>query len=440
MDKPRFSLKLYKTLSDRVKCYSCGANHSASLYIDNATGLELAPHVMRCNKENSCGYHYTPKMYFEENPDSVPKGDYKPEPPAPPQPPDYIDNEVTTQSFKAYNDNSFTLFLKHLVGRAKALELIKEYHIGTVQDSFNKNDTIFWQVDMQGLIRGGKIIKYNFVNSAKTQSKKDCKRDKTTKYDCLWTHKKGFNLIQCYYGVHLLNKYLDKKVIIVEGEKTAILGSIYLPQYVWIACGGEGDLLGKDCMKAPALKGREVLLFPDLSKPPKDNKETALEKWTRQMDRIQFFAKSVKIISLSDFASSEDIDKQNDIADFLLKLSIPTAKESKEKSVDEITGELVAYYLTDTKFLGFEGFTVDGINIDSLPFDVGFHLGVLANPTPDQINESLQFIQDNQALFDASPESRPAFRLGYNYGLINSNQEKEYSIKILSIIKTQIEK
>ncbi|TLX71380.1 hypothetical protein E9993_20645 [Labilibacter sediminis] len=55
-----------------------------------------------------------------------------------------------------------------------------------------------------------------------------------------WVHhitkQKDFNLKQVFFGAHLL---IDKTipVAIAEGEKNAILGALYYPQYNWIAVG-----------------------------------------------------------------------------------------------------------------------------------------------------------------------------------------------------------
>jgi hypothetical protein len=58
---------------------------------------------------------------------------------------------------------------------------------------------------------------------------------------------------------HLLRDN-TKMVAIVESEKTAIIASIYLPDMIWLACGGCGNLSLKLC---EPLKGRKVVLFPD---------------------------------------------------------------------------------------------------------------------------------------------------------------------------------
>ncbi|MBK9025621.1 MAG: hypothetical protein IPL69_17065 [Saprospiraceae bacterium] len=46
----------------------------------------------------------------------------------------------------------------------------------------------------------------------------------------------------------------------MESEKTAIIASVYLPQFTWLASGGKAGLT-KD--KLEVLKGRNVNLYPD---------------------------------------------------------------------------------------------------------------------------------------------------------------------------------
>jgi hypothetical protein len=43
--------------------------------MDTETGRQIADTVGRCDRESSCGYHYTPKEYFADNPhlQNVPK-------------------------------------------------------------------------------------------------------------------------------------------------------------------------------------------------------------------------------------------------------------------------------------------------------------------------------------------------------------------------------
>jgi len=70
-----------------------------------------------------------------------------------------------------------------------------------------------------------------------------------------------FNLQQCFFGEHLLTIYPDKYVGIVESEKLAIIASCIMPELVWLAAG---NLNGLSIEKCQTLKGREIILYPDL--------------------------------------------------------------------------------------------------------------------------------------------------------------------------------
>ena len=65
---------------------------------------------------------------------------------------------------------------------------------------------------------------------------------------------------------HLM-KGNNKPVAIVESEKTAIVASIYIPEYVWIATGGKNGCKWKEKDIAKVLLNREqpIYLFPDLN-------------------------------------------------------------------------------------------------------------------------------------------------------------------------------
>lgn len=67
-------------------------------------------------------------------------------------------------------------------------------------------------------------------------------------------------LSQCLFGEHLLSLYPDKVVVLVESEKSAIIGSAIFPNYVWLATGGKSQMKED---KLRVLSGRTVLLFPD---------------------------------------------------------------------------------------------------------------------------------------------------------------------------------
>jgi hypothetical protein len=62
------------------------------------------------------------------------------------------------------------------------------------------------------------------------------------------------------FGLHRINEDYQKTIGIVESEKTAIILSIFIPEYIWIATGSKQNL--KFDLFKP-LKKRKIVLFPD---------------------------------------------------------------------------------------------------------------------------------------------------------------------------------
>ena len=87
--------------SKKYICPQCGHKRFV-VYVDTATKQQIANNVGRCDRENSCGYHYTPKEYFEN------KTFIKSQPPiTEPLKSSYIDYDVLLQTLKCYDRNIF---------------------------------------------------------------------------------------------------------------------------------------------------------------------------------------------------------------------------------------------------------------------------------------------------------------------------------------------
>lgn len=71
--KSRYELERYKGMRSRYECPVCHHKGVFVRYIDTETGLYLSPEVGRCNREDKCGYHYTPKQYFDSHPTERPE-------------------------------------------------------------------------------------------------------------------------------------------------------------------------------------------------------------------------------------------------------------------------------------------------------------------------------------------------------------------------------
>ncbi|GAB6395559.1 MAG: hypothetical protein MdMp024_1871 [Bacteroidales bacterium] len=179
----------------------------------------------------------------------------------------------------------------------RAVEL---YRIGTTKDG----GTIFWQIDAKGNVRAGKIIHY----------KPDLHRNKDKPPS--WAHTAlklpDFNLQQCLFGLHLLRGN-NKPVAIAESEKTALVASVYMPEFVWLATGGCGNLSAE---RSEPLRGRKVILYPDAG---------MYNKWKEKAALLS----TICDVSVSDLiekrATAEERADGLDIADFLLRTPLPKA-------------------------------------------------------------------------------------------------------------------
>ena len=69
MNTYRFTIERYRGLSTRYTCPQCGRKHTFTRYIDTENNNQyLSERVGKCNRLDKCGYHYTPKQYFTDNP------------------------------------------------------------------------------------------------------------------------------------------------------------------------------------------------------------------------------------------------------------------------------------------------------------------------------------------------------------------------------------
>jgi hypothetical protein len=216
------------------------------------------------------------------------------------KPPSFIQPAIMQDSVSDNSQNDFAIFLTRRFGKEKADELLKMYNVGTLNGS-----TVFWQVDVNGNVRSGKMMFYN------DDTGKRRKRE-TNIGNITWVHKvldiPDFNLVQCFFGEHLLPLYPDKKVIIVESEKTAIIASLYVPEYLWLANSGNNGLSAK---KFEVLKNRDVILHPDHGQ---------YEKWLEKSKTLKHVG-SLHVTDVIVRISEEDCTFEDgfDIADVLLK-------------------------------------------------------------------------------------------------------------------------
>jgi len=211
------------------------------------------------------------------------------------------------QTLQCYSVNPLYRYISTVFGKEETERLFALYKVGTSRKW--GGSTIFWQIDVNGNVRTGKIMKYD---------DKTGHRIKEPHCMVTWVHSElkipDFTLRQCFFGEHLLtDKTTTKTIAIVESEKTAIIATHFISDFVWLATGGMNGCFNKDAVEV--LSGREVVLIPDLG---------ATDKWKSKLPLLQSVCKQVLVSNiLEDNATDVQRQKGLDIADFLLMTETP---------------------------------------------------------------------------------------------------------------------
>jgi hypothetical protein len=322
-------------LDTSVKKYHCPrcAKRRFVRYVDTETGELLSAQYGRCDRQEQCRYWQKPQGGTLET--------FVPMRPTPP--PSYMKRELMEQSAKHGGKSIFAQWLKRTFGQEAASQALSRYNVGL--STKWKGATVFWQVDTKGRVRMGKIMLYDETGH----------RVKQPFPHITNVHKvlrlKNFNLSQCFFGEHLLNERPSDPVALVESEKTAIIASIYFPQFVWIASGGTNGCKWKERAVHSVLHGRRLHLFPDLG---------AYYKWQQIAATMQGFAVTVNDL-LEQHATEEERAKGFDLADYVTIIHARTdTPKVQEATCATDSAEVMLLRATDTQKLKHHTRVTDG--------------------------------------------------------------------------------
>ena len=258
MNNYRYTLEKYKGRQSRYVCPQCGRKYVFTRYIDTETNKYIADNVGKCSRLDKCGYHYTPREYFSDNPHKKEvvllhcKHRVLQQQQQQQQPTYYLPEIVATGSIG--QSSTHMRWLAARFGQEQADMVQRMYRVGGLND-----DVIFWQRDVTGRLRTGKIMAYDEVTG--------CRKKGLGTVD--WVHaamrREGalpeeWELRQCLYGEHLLTLFPLRTVAVVESYKTAHIGAILMPRLVWVAVD---SMTGLTAERLKPLAGRNVVLFPD---------------------------------------------------------------------------------------------------------------------------------------------------------------------------------
>ena len=182
--------------------------------------------------------------------------------------------------------------------------IIADYRLASTPDQA----IIFLQIDQDNQCRTGKIMQYDPSTGHRIKDP-----DKPGRIN--WLHSilkrrkqlpPDWQLTQCLFGEHLLPQHPNKTVALVESEKTAIICSAMMPQYLWLATGGKSGLTSE---RLSSLKGRKIIVFPDID---------AFKDWQQKI--FTFPHLDIRISRLlEDNATPADRAAHIDLADWIIQ-------------------------------------------------------------------------------------------------------------------------
>ena len=321
----RYHLLKYSGKASRLTCPQCGRQRCFTPYVDADDNI-IGPEYGRCDHESSCGYvKYPPSDYspFKENSRAISK---KPKPrrfkPILEDSTDVctIPMGIVMKTVRTEPPSDFLSFLRSIFDASTVARVAGEYCLGVTKS----RDVIFYQIDTKDRCRTGKVMKYDPVTGHRI-------KDDGTGAPITWVHSllkrngalvQGWELSQCLFGEHLLARYPDKPVALVESEKTAVVCACINPDCVWLATGGKGQLNDR----VEVLVGRKVIAFPDV-----DGYDTWVQK-AAERPHLGIIVSDL----LEKNATPEDRAAHIDIADLLIRWM----QERKDDLPEEVSEPL----------------------------------------------------------------------------------------------------
>jgi len=244
----------------------------------------------------------------------------------------FIPSEILKATFKGYEKNVFIQNLlkheKHPFLEKDVEQVINHYCLGTITKGPRAGAITFPFIDINDEIRTIQVKQFDQNN--KTASKGTdflhamFKRDLNTKKKPLpqWLQEyleMDYTMVSCLFGEHLLTKYPTNPIGLVEAPKTAIYATLYFgfpdnsKSLLWLAVYNLSSLNYEKCKE---LNGRQVILFPDLSK-----NGHAFKLWSTIARKLSQLIPAVFTISdlLERYANSIDKEKGLDLGDYLIR-------------------------------------------------------------------------------------------------------------------------
>ena len=300
------TLSIGATGRNTYKCFVCGAKGGPVNFLMEAEKMSFPDAIRYIGKKYSIDVDNVPLNWTPPPPKPVP----------PPKPPLEMKREWVSQLMQGdYNRNIFTYWYGKLPWnqeqRRRMAQTLWMYCVGCWHDG----RVVFWMIDHNGIPRAAKLMRYE-TDGHRYHEKKGEKNSTGWLYN-----QDGYRdicrpdehtILKPLFGAHLLKRYPQATVNVVESEKTALIMANYYgcpESQLWLACGGL-KFLNLDAMQVLIDQGRKVWLWPD---------KDGIEKWQEVADKLGSEQVQVYTKSFDACWIPEDGDKA-DAADIAIRM------------------------------------------------------------------------------------------------------------------------
>ena len=254
------------------RCFVCDAKGGAVEFLMKAEHMSFPDAIRYLGKKYNIPVHDVPVNWTPPPPRPIP----------PPPPPLEIPRDWVSRTMKLAPMATFVTWYYSLPWSVAQISRMHntlwQYCVGGWRD----HRVVFWQIDSDGVPRAAKLMAFyepghpKYGHRVKEQHpgwiynqdgcRQICKPDEHT-------------ILKPLFGSHLLKRYPNATVNVVESEKTAIIMANYygcLESQLWLACGGL-KFLQLESMQPLIDQGRRVWLWPD---------KDGIDKWQEVADKL----------------------------------------------------------------------------------------------------------------------------------------------------------
>ena len=249
------------------KCFVCGAKGGAVNFLMEAEHMSFPDAIRYLGKKYSIEVDNVPLNWTPPPPKPTP----------PPPPPLEIPRDWVSRTMKLAPMAMFVTWYYSLPWSVAQISRMHntlwQYCVGGWRDG----RVVFWQIDSDGVPRAAKLMDYEpnghrnkMAHPGWIYNQDGCRQI---------AKPEEHTILKPLFGSHLLKRYPNATVNVVESEKTAIIMANYygcLESQLWLACGGL-KFLQLESMQPLIDQGRKVWLWPD---------KDGIDKWQEVADKL----------------------------------------------------------------------------------------------------------------------------------------------------------